>query len=167
MKKSLLVAVALITIFLSACDPETGLLIISGQVIDGINTKVGLFGISPEVLYDLEYVDGTNPYTSYLDPIVIAVPDVNGYYTITFPDDIAQIAYLIAWEEDFDDDRFEVAGELYEEGRFPIKTIDTTDHVITGWGSIAGILTAQDDSGNLLNLDAIGTDGFNFQFYPG
>ncbi len=52
---------------LSSCDPETGLLTIFGKVLSDNDIKIGLFALSP---------------------------DVNGDYSITFPDDISQVGFL-------------------------------------------------------------------------
>jgi hypothetical protein len=54
-----------------------------------------------------------------------------------------------------------------ESGLFRTKLNDDVPHVIVGWSSIADILTALDDDNNLLSIQGIGSDGFNFEFPHG
>ncbi len=64
------------------------------------------------------------------------------------------------------DSIFEINYEYNEFGLFPVKMIDDVPHVIVGWSSIADIFTALDDNDNLLNIQGIGPDGFDFDFSP-
>ena len=151
---------AFIVFILTACNPETGILTISGKYLMSLdnNPKIGIFpaGISFSVITwnEVEYLDGS------FAPIVVVVPDADGSYSIDFPQDLSTVGQLIAWYDYTDDDSFNMNDD--EAGFFPVITVIETEYVITGWASIAGIFTAQDDSGNLLNLESIGTQGFDF-----
>ena len=153
MKHILLLIIPFLILSLSACDPETGILTISGEYLMSLdnNPKIGIFpaGVEFNVIFwnEVDYSDGS--YT----PLVVVVPDADGSYSIDFPQDLSTVGQLIAWHDSSDNNIFDLGFEEF--GLFPVKTVIETDYGITGWASIAGIFTAQDNSGNLLNLESI------------
>ncbi len=170
MKRIIFLIIPLLVLILGSCDPETGILSISGncEISLDSNPRIGIFPASVTLTADyneVQYVDD-----SYV-PLVAVIPDAAGDYVIDFPGDLSSVGQLIAWDDGNSNGIFEVGSESDagvvpgEFGLFPIKTVKDIGYVITGWDSVGDIFYVSDGDTNL-DLSSVGTQGFDFFYAP-
>ena len=174
MKKGIFALIVTSTLLMAACNPETGILTVSGNVDPGLsfeNPKVGLFPVDQQFSGDgvFIYYDSQTSDPSVV-PLVIAVPDASGNYSIDFPSDPTSVGQMVAWDDILDNGEFDIAlGDPDEPGFFPLKDITgiTDPVVINGWSIVGDILFAVEDSEvtTLFSLEDIGAGGFDFYDY--
>ena len=148
-----------VLLILSACNPETGILTVSGTYelsLDN-NPKIGIFAAGSN--FTTVYVNEVAYQEETFVPMVIVTPGGDGSYSIDFPEDLSSVGHLIVWHDSIDDDIFDLEND--EQGLFPIKTIGVTDHVITGWESVGNLFYALDGD-TQIDLSSVGTGGFDF-----
>lgn len=182
-----------LVLILSSCILlGSGTRIVSGTLTGNVpaTVKVGLFAPGSATTFihdsfnnlDLDIVkandlgdeigDAAGPFT----PVVVAVPS-GGSYTIEFPEDPSTVKCLIAWN-DVDGDGLYDFDNTAETAYLPVKTIDEVNYAVHHFSSIeeASVVTYLAIYSNMDysavdfgifyddNFDAIGADGFNFNF---
>lgn len=150
-------------VLLSACDPETGILTISGDFQESMdnNPKVGIFDAA--TVFDLENYNEVVHVEANFVPMVVVVPNPDGSYSIDFPKDLSSTGQLVLWYDGNDNNEFGLGDSWgWESGFFPVKNVSSSDHVITGWEAIANDFIAITDNASLINLSSEGTTGFDF-----
>jgi len=146
---------------------------ISGTVSVTANVKIGFFSNDYWFLDDFlsneedkvaEEFDA-GPTGSYT-PLKYVLPDNDGSYSISFPDDVTQTGDLIAWIDTNGDGVFDLGTE---DGYFSVKDFDGTLSVVSfGYydiGGVTGILVSYQDGQNVSQNDDIslvGYTGYNF-----
>lgn len=164
MKKLFIPLLLGLLLILSSCDPETGILTVSGTYdvnLDLTNPKVGIFPAGSNFS-----ASGGN-YIDYIDdsfvPMVVVTPAGDGSYSIDFPADLSSVGHLIVWGDSSDNNIFNL--EFEETAYFPIKTVVETDYIITGWQSVGDLYYAVDGDSNQIDLSSVGAGGFDFYDY--
>jgi hypothetical protein len=162
MKKLSLPLLVGLLLILSSCDPETGILTVSGTVsvdLDLSNPKVGIF---PAGSNFTQSVDNLVSYDGTFVPLVV-VTSAGDSYSIDFPADLSSVGHLIVWGDSNNNNILDVVGD--DPRFFPIKTIVVTDYIITGWQSVGDLYYAVDGDSNQIDLSSVGAGGFDFYDY--
>jgi len=175
----------IIIILLTSCVYYgSGIQIVTGTVTGSpANLKIGLFDPAVFFTYD-EYTIGAETDEIFMDnldqetgtytPVLLIAP-TGTTYSLTLPDDPSTVKCLIAWDDTVNDDIFDIGTE---NGFLPVKTIDNIEYVVTHFNylEVAEVITYLSvyrkkdplsiDFDTLYNdnFDAIGADGFNFNF---
>ena len=166
MKKLSLPLLLLLLFLLSSCNPETGILTVSGTYDVNLdlylsNPKIGIFpagsNFTPFGGNGIDYINNT------FVPMVVVTPAGDGSYSIDFPADLSSVGHLIVWDDYLDDNIFDLGSE--EMGYFPIKNDGQNDYIITGWQSVGDLYFAVDAGSTQIDLSSVGAGGFDFYYY--
>lgn len=177
----------LIVVFASCVYYGSGIRTVTGTISGTVpaNVKIGLFPPDEPNIFiydeqnatDKDIIDRNNSgaTTGSFSPVLFESAAADGTFSIEFPEDPATIKCLVAWDDLNGDNIFDLGSE---DAYLPVKTINGTDYVVHHFTyiEVTEVITYLAVYSNMDpqsvdfdtlyddNFDAIGAEGYNFNF---